>query len=415
MRGGVLVAAALLATLATAVRADDYVDPALLDVPWGNYSFVRPAWRGYVETVPARDYLDGLGVVWGRTPPGMSEDAMAAALAAAGFARVRLEIPWGSVTWDEQGFVPGDAERLARTLRALRRHGLRPLVLLNANHLQPCPVQWRELVVLEDAAAGGSSLLVTGDLRGIAEHAATVMSFADGVTPGPLVVTPPDNGRQRIELSKAVPRAVRAGERLRVAVLRYPPLHPVGTAEFERTAAGWLRYVALTTTLVTANYGSDFDIEIWNELTFGSGFLDARRYGVTYEREPPDLLHSGGTAWELAARTARQTKGALPGVRVLWGFSNTTFFHTKIPELPPLVDGQSYHPYGTGRRCFADIVRGKERLLLDGLRRATGGLRPLVATNRVVGAAACAGSPQRAAARRRGISPLPHRAWRQPA
>jgi hypothetical protein len=36
-----------------------------------------------------------------------------------------------------------------------------------------------------------------------------------------------------------------------------------------------------------------------------------------------------------------------PGSRVIWGFSNTTFYHTPPAELPPMTDGQSYHPYST--------------------------------------------------------------------
>lgn len=55
-----------------------------------------------------------------------------------------------------------------------------------------------------------------------------------------------------------------------------------------------------------------------------------------------------------------------PAAKVIWGFSNTSFFHVAVPELPPGLDGQSYHPYGTGRRCFADLVRGREKFNLDG-------------------------------------------------
>ena len=113
------------------------------------------------------------------------------------------------MTWDERAFVAGDAERYVRTLRALRRHGLRPLVLLNANHLQPCPVQWRDVVVLEDAASESRELVVDGDLRNPDALPATIMSLADGVTPGPLVVGNGGRGRQRVVLTKGLPRAVR--------------------------------------------------------------------------------------------------------------------------------------------------------------------------------------------------------------
>jgi len=351
----------------SSVVAQPYTDPRLLDVPWGNYSFERQAWRGYLDTVPAVDVLGGLGVVWGATPAGRSAEQLAADVAAAGFRRVRIEIPWGSVTWDETGFVAADAARLARTLTALRKHGLRPLILLNAHHAQPCPVQWRELRVLRAAAAGSRAIVVDGPPLGNDWAAATIMSFADGVTPGPLVegVGAVPQG-QELRLSKGVARPLGAGDTVRVALLRYAPLHPVGTPQFEHTVAGWLRYAALTTDFVQSHYGSDdFDIEVWNELTFGSAFLNASSYGTAATAAGESILRRGGRAWELAHRTVQALERDHPRTRVLWGFSNTTFFHTPIAELPPQLDGQSYHPYGTGRRCFADLVRGKERWLLD--------------------------------------------------
>ena len=47
-------------------------------------------------------------------------------------------------------------------------------------------------------------------------------------------------------------------------------------------------------------------------------------------------------------RTTEAVKKAFPRTRVIWGFSNTTFYHCRIDQLPPGTDGQSYHPYGTG-------------------------------------------------------------------
>jgi hypothetical protein len=348
-----------------------YTDPKLLDVPWGKYSFIRQGWRGYLETLPARRYRDGLGVVWGQTPPNKSAADVATGLSWAGFRRVRLEIPWGSVKWDESGLIDSDANRTIQVLRALRAHDLRPLIVLNANHLQPCPVQWRSLSVERPAAAGERVLVVSGDLAGVGPSGATVMSLADGVRPGPLIAGYTDvRDGSRIEhainLSKPLARAVKGGETMRVAVLRYPPLYPVGTAQFDATASGWLRYVELVADLVHKAYGGDFDVEVWNELTFGSAYLNVDNYDDSKPgRNAPDFLHPGGSVWELAQRTATLIKKEYPGVKVIWGFSNTTFFNVKIPELPPQIDGQSYHPYGTGKRCYADLIKGREDLLLD--------------------------------------------------
>jgi hypothetical protein len=310
-------------------------------------------------------------VVWAQTPPNKSAAQVAADLSWAGFRRVRLEIPWGSVKWDETGLSEGDAARTTQILRALGAHHLRPLILLNANHLRPCPVQWRVLSVERPAATGDRVLVVSGDLTGVATSAATIMSLADGGRAGPLIAGYTDirDGSRimhAINLSKPLAHALGSGETLRVAVLRYPPLYPVGTAQFEATAAGWLRYVELVAGLVHKVYGAVFDVEVWNELTFGSAYLNVDNYDDSRPgRNAPDFLHPGGSAWELARRTADLIKREYPGVKVIWGFSNTTFFNVKIPELPPRIDGQSYHPYGTGRRCYADLIRSRESLLLD--------------------------------------------------
>ncbi len=362
--------------LAASVRSGGsaaYTDPSVLEVPWGNYSFVRQGWRGYLETVPGARYRDGLGVVWGQSPPGKSADEVASALAWAGFRRVRLEIPWGSVTWDEAGLDEVSAERTRQILRALKVHGLRPLILLNANHLQPCPVKWRELIVQSAAPAGERAVVVRGKVSDLAAPAiATLMSLADGTTAGPLINGYSQDrragaGAHLVRLSKALRRAVQPQEKLRVAILRYAPLYPVGTREFESTASGWLRYVELVAELVEKTYGSgEYDVEIWNELTFGSAYLDINNYREPQAaRQAAEFLHSGGSAWELASRTVKLLKRAHPSAKVIWGFSNTTFFHVPIPELPPQLDGQSYHPYGTGRRCYQDLVQGRRDLLLD--------------------------------------------------
>jgi hypothetical protein len=365
------VLALALALAHTCGWAAAYTDPKLLDVPWGNYSFIRQGWRGYLETLPASRYRDGLGVVWGQTPPNKSAAQVAQALSWAGFRRVRLEIPWGSVKWDETGLMDSDATRVTQILRALRAYHERPLILLNANHLQPCPVQWRVLAVERPAAAGERVLLVSGDLAALPATGVTVMSLADGTSAGPLIVgysIARDGSKvtHAVTLSKPLARAVRDGETLRVAILKYPPLYPVGTAQFDDTLAGWLRYVALVTDLVHKAYGTGFDMEVWNELTFGSAYLNVDNYDDSKPgRNAPDFLHPGGSAWELARRTAALLKEHHPDVNVIWGFSNTTFFNVKIRELPPRFDGQSYHPYGTGRRCYADLRRGRENLLLD--------------------------------------------------
>jgi hypothetical protein len=373
--------ACVFASAASLPAREPYADPRLLDMPWGNYSFIRQAWRGYAETLPAVTYLNGLGVVWNGTPPGKSAAQVAETLAWAGFRRVRLEIPWGAVRWDEKGFDDGTERRLRDLLPALRSHGLRPLILLNANDGQPCPERPRSITVSETATAGDRTLTLERSLPGgLGGFPVTVPSLAGAGSAAPLVESYREEGAGAvIKLSKPLPRSVRAGEQMQLVILKYAPLFATGTPQFERTAQGWLTYVRLVAQYMALLYGSDdYDVEIWNELTFGSAFLDVRNYtGDWSDRNSrAQFLHPGDQAWELANRTTRVLKAERPVVKVVWGFSNTTWFHTPISELPPGIDGQSYHPYGTGKRCYAELTRGRLDRLLDGFVPAGCSIQP---------------------------------------
>ncbi len=368
MKRGVAIALPVLigaVSTSTAGGAARYVDPSQLDLPEPYFSFVRQPWRAYLESTPALTYVGGLGVVWNSEVPGRSAEQIAGELAWAGFRRVRLEVPWSDVRWDEEGLTPEAAGRIAATLRALRTHGLRPDILLNANHGAPGPIRSAAWRALHASAAGSREIAVAGPLVGIEPGWSEVTSLGDSGHSGPIVTHVSEDGR--LTLSKPAMRDVASGAALQIARLKYLPLFPAGTQEFEHTAAGWLRYVDCVLRLVLESYGRDFDLEIWNELTFGSDFLDINNYYTPPIARPgPDILHAGGAAWELARRTVEEVRKLDAPARIIWGFSNTTFFHTAVPDLPPGVDAQSYHPYGTGPRCYARLVAGKERYNVGG-------------------------------------------------
>jgi len=77
--------------------------------------------------------------------------------------------------------------------------------------------------------------------------------------------------------------------------------------QFEETAAGWIRYVDLVIDFVTSAYGSDeFDVEIWNELSFGSDFIfGINRYGRSRRRADENPITSS-----LAVTLGRSPAGA---------------------------------------------------------------------------------------------------------
>ncbi len=63
-------------------------------------------------------------------------EEIASMLADHGVTRGRLEIPWGELSVDEKS---QDLTEFDATLLAVRKHGIRPVILLNAHHGGPAP------------------------------------------------------------------------------------------------------------------------------------------------------------------------------------------------------------------------------------------------------------------------------------
>jgi len=332
----------------TAPTPTPYVDPSQLDVPWPRHSHLKQPHRAYMDTVPALSYLQGVGV---NLNVDANPDVAARMLSEFGFRTVRIEIGWSSVNWDETGLIGADA--LIAKLEACKRYALRPLILLNANHGAPCPYRDLPKTLAEDAPAGAREVKLT-DPSGVVPGY-TGFSNLTGYKMAEVLITAIDPKTGVAKLSKPLPKPIKAGVQVPVHILKYRPFYPTGTPEFEETAAGFVRYARLVCSFVRQQH-IPFDVEIWNELSFGSDFI--RDQAINNYYDPPiatytrDFLHRGGHAWEAARRVVAMIKSEFTSVRVIWGFSNTTFFHTPVMELPAGVDGQSYHPYGTGYRTF---------------------------------------------------------------
>jgi hypothetical protein len=339
-----------------------YIDPAQLDVPWPKHSFTKVPWRGFLETRSGYDFLRGIGVNY--NVPGRSDLAVRL-LAEAGFKAFRIEAGWGSVRWEEDGLQ--DGERFRWLLDQCRRHGIRPTLLLNAHHGVPCPTHALDRRLAEDAAEGARRVRFA-NIEGIVAGRTGLSNLTD-YWAAEVLITRVDAATGVCELTKPLPKALKRGQDVHLMSLKYLPLHPVGTPEFDETAAGWVRYALLACEQARRAGLEGFDIEIWNELTFGTHFLDINNYREAKVGNPRrDTLHEGGTCWELARRTVDAVKRRYPEARCIWGFSNTTFFHTRVEELPPGIDGQSYHPYGTGTRTFPkdEDYRDRPAMNLDG-------------------------------------------------
>ncbi len=324
-----------------------YVDPSQLDVPWPKHSHLKLPWRAYLETRSGYEFLQGVGVNY--NVPDNHEVAVRL-LKEAGVKTFRIEIGWSNVNWDETTL--NNEERWLAVLHLCRRYGIRPTILLNAHHGVPCPHKFFERTVLTDAPEGSRSVRLD-NVDGIVPRYSGLCNLTD-YKACEVFITEVNLQTGECQLSKPLPKGLKANQRVLLATLKYLPAHPVGTREFEAMAQGWLRYTQLVLALLRKAGFDEFDVEIWNELSFGSDFMGWN--GINFYYDPPivkfptDFLRPGGHAWEIARRTVELVKQQFPKARCIWGFSNTTFFHTPIEQLPPFTDGQSYHPYGTGTR-----------------------------------------------------------------
>src|SRR5689334_13913857 len=129
----------------------------LTDVPFGRRSHWLQPWRAYLDTVPATRLLDAVGIDFD-VPPAQSQTT-ARMLSRAGFRRARVEIGWGSFSYAHPD-RPTEPAALHTTLRALAAAHLRPLILLNANDLEPCPMRTFDATLVDGAARGATSVHV---------------------------------------------------------------------------------------------------------------------------------------------------------------------------------------------------------------------------------------------------------------
>ncbi len=334
------------------------LDPGQLDVPNPYHSHYKHPWRGWLETMPASAYLDGLGLNYHVDTYRVRHDVEMRLLAESGIARIRIEIGWGRTDYDTLDLIPSTKTTMAAILSAAKANGIRPLILLNGHHGYPVP--HRELTgrTVSTTAGAGNRTLQLNDVSGI-KPSYTGLSNLTGYKMAEVIITAVNTSSRTVTLSKPLPVTLGAGQSVKLDTLRYQPLSEPGTAAYEETVAGWLAYVRTSVRAVIAAGITDFDVEIWNELTFGSDFLKINNY-----YSPPIVpdqvsLQPGKRSWELARRTVAMLAAEYPRVTPIWGFSNTTFFNPQVPSLPPGMLGQSYHPYEFAEYdSFADEHQG---------------------------------------------------------
>jgi hypothetical protein len=313
-----------------------YDDPIQQAIPFGIRSFYLAPWRAYMDTWSADQFLNCLGINFNVGP----EDAAATArvLADAGFRSARVELGWGNLDYTDPEKI-NTRSSYEKVFRALHQAGIRPLILLNANSGQPVPFR-RVRVVLSKPALKGARAVFFDRTDGIRPGYTGFGSLLPQRFGFPLITAiEPSTGR--CELSGPLPKDLPAGP-LDLADLKYHPfsgdtladgtLNPWG----QETIEGWKTYVRSVCKFAKEALGTEgqtdagFDLEVWNELTFGSDFLDEQNYyepkrsfqtEVVYRNH--GLLTKGPMCiLPITVDYVNDPKSDLRGVRVINGFSN---------------------------------------------------------------------------------------------
>jgi hypothetical protein len=349
------------------------IDPRYLtSVPFGRTSFWVQPWRAYMDTWPASRLLESAGINF-NVEPSAAEPA-AHLLQDSGFKLARVSIAWGAFTYDDPAALRPTNEAALRTkLTALHAHGLRPLIVLNANSLAPAPFKHVTLETVAAAPAGSRTVTLTA--ASAAQVVAGMTGFnalTFGGSPDLLIASVDPGGVAT--LARPLPAELPAGPHGATTLLYAPFASPTlaggePNPAYQATLAGWLSYVKAVCRFTAGVVGRDgFDLEVWNELSFGSEFLNAENY-YSPEGEPsPEKGHRAHVTHaitrniltETVGLVRNQASGISPAVGVSNGFASETPFPSGA-NAPLGLTALSKHPYGGARNYPAAYVSFSDR------------------------------------------------------
>ncbi|MCY3023834.1 MAG: hypothetical protein NTW87_33060, partial [Planctomycetota bacterium] len=322
----------------TAELEGPYEDWTQQECPFGRSSYYLTPWRSYMDTWPAAQFLNCLGTNFNIRDDKAAEP-VAQLLAATGIRSARVEFGWGSLSYEDPTKLPDHtAKSWATRLKALQKYGIRPLILLNANSGWPCPIKVTRVKLAKPAEKGAREIFVD-KTEGIS-LGYTGLRGQEYQTGFPLIVKA-EKETGRCELSAPLTKALKEGP-LELFTLKYLPFAGKTFADgspnpaAQDTVDGWMNYVTVICKLArealeTGNApDAGFDIEIWNEYTFGSQFLEDKNYFSPPRkfRDPITYSKHGKTAkgqeliLPLTVDYVNDPANSLPGVNVISGFAN---------------------------------------------------------------------------------------------
>lgn len=319
----------------------------LLDQWFGiNSQWIYPS-RAYLKTVPASHFLQGVGINFNLSNENF--DVVAQMLATHGFKRIRIEIDWGDLDYQTESNISSQPGLIA-ALQVAQKWGLRPLIVLNANQGNPCPHLAMIHTVMADAPQGARTVQLDGTSDLVVDYSG--ISNLTSYTMNQVIVTA-INGNT-VTLSQPLPVALSAGKAILMNTFKYVPFTVpddpnYNAAQQGATRAGWDKYVLTIANIASQYLGTKpgsadmgFDLELWNEVSFGSQFLIL----PYYYGQPllPDSLAVIGTLITNTTATLVQNPQQFAGVVLEDGFSNESPFSASSLE-PARVGALGKHPY----------------------------------------------------------------------
>ena len=253
----------------------NYVRPEYItDFAFGLRSFWYQPWRAYVDTQPARRLTRSLGI--NMNVADNEVDRYCAALSARGFTVGRTEVNWGMMSWADHG-MPQNASTIAARLQTMVNRGIRPMILLGSHSGSPCPLINWTITLASPAAQGATTATLTPESAAQVVPRKTGFNSVGGGYLAASVLIMSMSGNVAT-LSRPLPAALSGA--VSGCTLAYEPFGPPRYADltpnpyFQETLDGWEIYIAGMCRFANDTIGDgNYDIEIWNELTFGSEFL----------------------------------------------------------------------------------------------------------------------------------------------
>jgi hypothetical protein len=335
--------------------ASSYTDPNYLLAQPGVSHWVYPS-RAYLTTVPASQFINGIGINFGYNGPN-NADVVAQMLAKYGFKHIRIEIDWGELDYNTGSSI--SSASILNRLTASQKSGLRPLIVLNANQANPCPhTQTVSHTVNVDALKGATTVQIKPG-EDISDIKVGYSGISSPTLPGYIMngvlVTAKDSTTNTITLSQPLPIALPAATPMYMNTFKYRPFDSpkdpyYNATEQTATLKGWSHYVKQIATIVSQYMGTTsgsadmgFDLEIWNELTFGSQFLILPLYyndlTTSYSLTDVENILVNKTASTFAANPS-----LFAGVVLEDGFANEDPYRAASLE-PVRVGALGKHPY----------------------------------------------------------------------